>query len=168
MHAVVALLALLAAEPVPFFKSDRVQLPVDPHQHVVYGPELPDPIATECGVRDKACLAEHDFRVVTLAAAQHDPNWCDQAVDSFECRDIYAMIVCDSGRMDPMLTDPCTYVVRTDHGVAVLYSKPKARWMVAANWGWHAPQFVGVCKDPGMLPAVGVQTLPAFPWVTKK
>jgi hypothetical protein len=167
MHAVV-LLALLAADVVPFFHSTRVQIPVDPHQHVVYGPELPDPIATECGVRDKACLAEHDLRVVTLAADQRDPAWCDQAVDALACRDAYALIVGDVGWLDPILTAPCTYVVRTDHGAAVLYSKAEARWVVTPDRGWHAPQFVGICKDPGMPGAVGVQTLPAFPWVTKK
>lgn len=167
MHAII-LLAVLATDPIPFFHSNRVQIPVAQHQHIVYGPDLPDPIATECGVRDKACLAEHDLRAVTLAADTRDTSWCDQAVDPKMCRDAYAMIMGDAGWPDPIAADPCTYVVRVDNGVAVLYSKLQARWIATPDRGWHAPQFIGVCKNPGVLGAVGVQTLPAFPWVTKK
>lgn len=166
MHAVV-LLALLAADPVPFFHSDRVQIPVDPHQHVVYGPDLPDPIATECGVRDRACLADHDLRVLTLAASLKDGSWCDQAVDSFACRDAFDLII-GNVKLDPMVADPCTYAVRIDHGMAVLYSKMRERWMVTPDRNWTAPGFIGACKDPGVLNAVGVQTLAGFPWVTRR
>jgi hypothetical protein len=85
VHALLVL-SLLAAAP--------IQIPIDPREPPrIYGPQLADPIATECAIDDKRCLDEHDYRALLLALDTHNTIWCDQAVDPVACKENYDFVV---------------------------------------------------------------------------
>jgi hypothetical protein len=112
----------------------------------MYGPDLPDPTAHECGARDKACLEEHDYRALASALMFSDPTLCDEAVYPLVCLDAYHMVIGDvTLNYDAVADDPCAWVLLVDGGRAKLLS-PKwgIRWV--ADRGWKPQTFVGVCK----------------------
>ncbi len=171
-----------AADPVPFFKPDYFQFfkpeaKPTPQPAKPYGPPRPHRIATECAVDDRACIRAHDERALDLAFFTHDRSWCSQAVRASWCTALYEFVYDDGPAVkrtahatDPMLYDPCTFVVSIDSGRATLYSFRLKRWLVTKDESWERAEFIGECAVDKLPPRLvqGVQTLPGFPWVTAK
>jgi len=169
-----------ADDPIPFFKPDYFQFfKPDPKPAPTptkpYGPPRPHRVATECAVDDRACIRAHDDRALDLAVYTHDRSWCSQAVRASWCTALYEFVYDDGPgavkrvvrSTDPMLYDPCTFVVSIDSGRATLYSFRLKRWLVTKDESWERAEFIGECDVDKLPPrlAQGVQTLPGFPWV---
>jgi len=159
--------AARAADAVPFFRPDAAVAAPSPAP-AVYGPKLPDPIATDCALDDAACISDHEGRVLAMAIDSRDRTWCANASDAPRCEALYDFVVegAPAPAPDPVLADPCTYVVKVDAGKATLYSRDH-RTKVVDNQGWRAARFIGACDLSSLEQHVedGVQTLRAFPWV---
>lgn len=168
MIAVVGGLVLLGGaargeDVVPFFKPDHPK-------PVMYGPPEADAVATECAVEDRACIAEHDLRALDSALGLVPGGSiadCDRATNPYQCLDAVAMIRGDVPE-DPILADPCSWVVRIDRGVAMLYSRRLMSTRRVLDRGWHPAQFIGACDvrtvGPAVTEATPARGLPAFPW----
>lgn len=157
--------AARADDVIQFFRPDPVAAPAAP---AVYGPKLADPIATECALDDLPCVEEHDSRALALAIDTRDRSWCTEASDAPRCEALFDFVVegAPAPAPDPILADPCTYVVKVDAGKATLYSRDH-RTRVVPNQGWRAATFIGACDIRALEQHVedGIQTLRAFPWV---
>jgi hypothetical protein len=152
-----------ADDVVPFFKPDHPK-------PVMYGPPEADAVATECAANDTRCIAEHDLRALDSALGLIPGGTiadCDRATNPYQCLDAVAMIRGDVAE-DPILADPCSWVVRIDRGVATLYSRRMMSTRRVLDRGWHPAQFIGKCDVSTVGPAVTETTpareLPAFPW----
>ncbi len=168
-----------AADPIPFFKPDYYQFfKPDPKPIAKpYGPPRPHRIAIECAFDDRACIRAHDERALDLAILARDRSLCSWAVRASWCTAVYEFIYDDgpvvkreARSADPMLYDPCTFVVSIDSGRATLYSFRLKRWLVVEDQSWERAEFIGECAVEKLPPRLvqGVQTLPGFPWVTRR
>ncbi|HEX2661180.1 MAG TPA: hypothetical protein VHU40_23035 [Polyangia bacterium] len=148
----------IAADAIPFFKPDP--------KPVMYGPPLPDPDVPSCAANDRACLAAHDAKALSTALAQKDVSQCDLSRTPASCRDVYEMITGTVGmKADPILDDPCSWVVLVDHGIAVIESKRRGVSHRYADRGWKPRTFLGKC-DLSKLPShAGEATVPLPDWV---
>jgi hypothetical protein len=161
-----------ARDPLPYFTPD-VQQAISPGL-VEYGPALPHPLAAECAVDDAVCVEAHESSVLARAMITRSPTPCRELIKPQTCIDAVAFVNGETGQdSDPMLTDPCTFVVLVDGKAALLYSRTLRRSRRILNRGWKASTFIGACDvttlttvHMGPTPAV-----PAFPWsppVTQK
>lgn len=150
-----------AADPLPFFKPDPTS--------VIYGPPLPDPAAPECAVGDWKCLEAHDAAALSGALAAEDDASCDEARQPDACRAAYAMITGNVGmKADPILDDPCSWVMLVDHGVATIESKRNGAIRRYADRGWKPRTFLGKC-DLSRLSSRGDDvTVPLPSWVAPR
>lgn len=150
-------LALLAADPFPYFKPDpkvastacrcdgqAPALPDPPPARVVEGPVPPHPQARECAVDDRECVELHNRRVLEVAITAQDPGPCALATSPPACREALAMTMGEappSGRLDP-----CLWVASIKAGTATLLDTVRDRVLrVPARAGWKAHAFVGAC-----------------------
>jgi hypothetical protein len=149
-----------AADAVPFFKPDP--------KPVMYGPALPDPDVPSCAANDRACLDAHDAKALSTALADKDISRCQESRTPGTCRDVYEMITGTVGmKADPILDDPCSWVVLVDHGIAVIESKRKGVSHRYADRGWKPRTFLGKC-DLSKLPSHADEaTVPLPDWVAK-
>jgi hypothetical protein len=151
---------VLAADAVPFFKADP--------KPVMYGPPLPDPDVPSCAANDHECLEAHDAKALSAALAEKDITRCEESRTPTSCRDVYEMITGTVGmKADPILDDPCSWVVLVDHGIAVIESKRKGISHRYADRGWKPRTFLGKC-DLSKLPSHADEAMVPLPdWVAK-
>ena len=149
---------LFAADAIPFFKADP--------KPVMYGPPLPDPDVPSCAANDRECLEAHDAKALSTALAEKDITRCNESRTPTSCRDVYEMITGTVGmKADPILDDPCSWVVLVDHGIAVIESKRKGISHRYADRGWKPRTFLGKC-DLSKLPSHADEaTVPLPDWV---
>jgi hypothetical protein len=146
-----------AGDPLPYFKSDAP----------VFGPPPAHPVATECAIDDVECITAHDSGVLTLAMMAGQ-DYCQGSTKPAACTDAVVLVNGDSKPSpDPLLDDPCAFVVRVDRGGALLYSRilRRSRWI--KNHGWKASTFIGACDVNSISSVVrgaAAPALPAFPW----
>lgn len=165
-----------AADAVPFFKADpkpvmygRVPLFVPEPKAVMYGPVLPDPSAPECGIDDQACIERHDARVLGLASSSHARQECAESTHPDSCYDAYDMMAGDFvPRPDPILNDPCAWVVLVDHNVATVTSKKLGITKRVLNKGWKARTFIGACNVSSVVPMQPAAVIPMPAWTVRK
>lgn len=165
-----------AGDPVPFFKADpkpvmygRVPLYVPEAKPVMYGPVLPDPSAPECGIDDQACLDRHDARVLSLASSSHAREECAESTQPDRCYDAYDMMAGDFvPKPDPILSDPCAWVVLVDHQVATVSSKKLGITKRVLNRGWKARTFIGACNVSSVVPMQPAAVIPMPAWTVRK
>ncbi|HEY4185539.1 MAG TPA: hypothetical protein VGP07_10745 [Polyangia bacterium] len=149
-----------AADAIPFFKADPKPVMYGPMvlfrpepKPVMYGPVLPDPAAPECGIDDPPCVEKHDARVLSLASASHNRTECAESSHPDSCFDAYDMLVGDfTPKADPILADPCAWVVLVDHNVAVISSKKLGTTKRLLNHGWTPRTFIGACNVTTLAP----------------
>ena len=165
-----------AADAVPFFKADPRPVMVGPlplfqpaPRPVMYGPVLPDPAAPECGIDDQPCIERHDARVLSLAGASHARQECAESTHPESCYDAYDMISGDFvPKSDPILSDPCAWVVLVDHNLATLSSKKLGLTKRVFNRGWKARTFIGTCNVKTIAPEQPVAFIPMPAWTVRK
>jgi hypothetical protein len=151
-----------ADDAVPFFRADS-------KGPVVYGPDLPDPVAEECGVRDRACIEAHDARVLSSALASSDPFACSNSTEPRKCMAAFDMVSGDVGMAaDPILDDPCSWVVLVDHGVAVIKSTRLGVTKRYADRGWSPRSFLGRCNLSKLSAPAAETPLPLPTWTVKR
>lgn len=150
----------MAADPVPFFKSDP--------KPVMYGPPLPDPDVPSCAANDRECLERHDGAALSAALADKNIARCDESRTPQSCRDSFEMITGTVGmKADAILDDPCSWVVLVDHGVALIESKRKGISHRYADRGWKPRTFLGKC-DLSKLPSHADEAKVPLPvWVAR-
>ena len=135
-----------AADAIPFFKADP--------KPMMYGPVLPDPSAPECGIDDQACIDRHDARVLSLATSSHARQECAESTHPDSCYDAYDMMAGDFvPKPDPILSDPCAWVVLIDQNIATVSSRKLGITKRVLNHGWKARTFVGACDVNTVAPA---------------
>lgn len=145
-----------ATDVIPFFTPDP--------RPVTYGPPLPDPDVPECSVGDRACLERHDAEALESALATNDDERCARSRNPPACRDAFDMITGNVGmRADPILDDPCSWVVLVDHGTAVIESRRLGRARRYADRGWKPRTFLGACDLSRLTPLVEA-TVPMPVW----
>jgi len=133
-----------ASDPIPYFRPDP--------KPVMYGPDLPDPMATECSARDAACIRGHDYRLLSTALKVHDRALCFKATDEARCLAVYDMVEGDVViPLNPVLADPCAQVLLVDGGRAKVSSSKLGvvRWVL--NRGYKAGTHVGNCQTQAAL-----------------
>lgn len=165
-----------AADAVPFFKADPkpvmyggAPLFVPDPKPVMYGPVLPDPSAPECGIDDQPCLDRHDARVLSLASSSHARQECAESTHPELCYEAYDMMAGDFvPRPDPILSDPCAWVVLVDHNVATVSSKKLGITKRILNHGWKARTFVGACNVSSVVPMQPASVIPMPAWTVRK
>jgi len=165
-----------AADAVPFFKADPkpvkfgpVPLFVPEPKPVMYGPVLPDPSAPECGIDDQACLERHDARVLSLASSSHAREECAESTHPDVCYEAYDMMAGDFvPRPDPILSDPCAWVVLVDRNVATVSSKKLGITKRVLNHGWKARTFIGACNVNTVAPAQPAAVIPMPAWTVRQ
>jgi|GEM_PF-6852857 len=165
-----------AADAIPFFKADPkpvmygpVPLFVPEPKPVMYGPVLPDPGAPECGIDDQACLERHDGRVLSLASSSHARQECAESTHPERCYEAYDMMAGDFvPKPDPILSDPCAWVVLVDHQVATLSSKKMGITKRILNRGWKARTFIGACNVSSVVPLQPTAVIPMPAWTVRK
>jgi len=165
-----------AGDPVPFFKADPkpvmygpVPLFVPEPKPVMYGPVLPDPGAPECGIDDQACLERHDGRVLSLASSSHARQECAESTHPERCYEAFDMMEGDFvPKPDPILSDPCAWVVLVDHQVATLSSKKMGITKRVLNRGWKARTFIGACNVSSVVPMQPAAVIPLPAWTVRK
>jgi hypothetical protein len=54
-----------------------------------------DAVAPECRAADHACIADHDWRALSMALLARDRDWCSAASRVLPCLDAYDMIMGD-------------------------------------------------------------------------
>ncbi len=129
-----------ANDAVPFFRSDTLP------KNVMYGPDLPDPVASECGARDQACIEAHDRRALREALAEHAPFACTNSTKPKECLEALDMVEGQVGMVaDPVLDDPCSWVVLVDNGVAKIQNLRLGITRHYADRGWKPRTHLGPC-----------------------
>jgi len=127
-----------AADPIPFFTPDP--------KPVMYGPPLPDPDVPTCAANDRACLEAHDAAALSAALAANDDDHCKDSRTPAACRAAYEMITGNVGmKADPILDDPCSWVVLVDRGIATIESKRTGTRRRYADRGWKPLTFLGKC-----------------------
>jgi len=165
-----------AADAIPFFKADPkpvmygpVPLFVPERKPVMYGPVLPDPGAPECGIDDQACLERHDGRVLSLASSSHARQECAESTHPERCYEAFDMMEGDFvPKPDPILSDPCAWVVLVDHQVATLSSKKMGITKRILNRGWKARTFIGACNVSSVVPLQPTAVIPMPAWTVRK
>jgi len=165
-----------AADAVPFFKANPRPVMVGPlplfqpeAKPVMYGPVLPDPAAPECGIDDQACIERHDARVLSLAGSSHSRQECAESTHPESCYDAYDMISGDFvPKSDPILSDPCAWVVLVDHNLATVSSKKLGITKRVFNRGWKARTFIGACNVKTIAPEQPVAFIPMPAWTVRK
>jgi len=165
-----------AADPVPFFKADPKPIMYGPvplfmpePKPVMYGPVLPDPSAPECGIDDRACIERHDARVLSLATSSHARQECAESTHPDVCYDAYDMMAGDFvPKGDPILNDPCAWVVLVDQNVATLSSKKLGLTKRVLNRGWKARTFIGACNVSTVAPARPAAVIPMPAWTVRQ
>ena len=165
-----------AADAVPFFKADPKPVMYGPiplfmpePTPMMYGPVLPDPTAPECGIDDRACIGRHDERVLSLAASSHERQECAQSTRPEACYDAFDMMEGDFvPKQDPIVNDPCAWVVLVDHNVATLSSRKLGITKRVLNKGWKARTFIGACNVKSIAPEQPVAIIPLPAWTVRK
>jgi hypothetical protein len=149
------------ADVLPFFKPDPAP--------VMYGPALPDPDVSECAGSDRACLEAHDAAALSAALADENDACCDDSRHPDACRAAYEMITGNVGmKADPILDDPCSWVVLVDHGIATIESKRTGVLRRYADRGWKPRTFLGKC-DLSRLSSLGnAEVVPLPSWVAPR
>ena len=150
-----------AADAIPFFKADP--------KPMMYGPVLPDPSAPECGIDDQACIDRHDARVLSLATSSHARQECAESTHPDSCYDAYDMMAGDFvPKPDPILSDPCAWVVLIDQNIATVSSRKLGITKRVLNHGWKARTFVGACDVNTVAPAQPAAVIPMPAWTVRK
>jgi hypothetical protein len=147
-----------AAGALPFFNPDP--------RPVMYGPPLPDPEVPACALGDRECLEAHDAAALSAALADEDDARCDDSRHPEACRAAYAMITGNVGmKADPILDDPCSWVVLVDRGVATIESKRIGASRRYADRGWKPRTFLGKCDLSRLSSHTGEVAVPLPSWV---
>lgn len=157
------------ADICPYFRPD-LQQPTPSVSLVEYGPARAHNVATECEVTDRKCVAQHDQNVLNLALMTGRRVICESSTEVKVCMDAVDMVNGDFvPAVDPMLTDPCTFVTRIDGKGALLYNRRLTRSRWTWNQGWKAATFIGNCDVRTMTGAAEevAPVLPAFPWSSR-
>ncbi len=169
IHFIVCLLHGCFAQPAPvdfnpfrdFRPVQHAEKLVNPFAH----PTQAHPIAYECTVDDRECIAKHDDAVLTLAVMTTDRLTCARGSTRPQaCRDTYDMLF---GNFRIPIIDLCAIVVRITNGTATLYApRTQTTRKVPAHVGWTPGVFVGKCDVQALQPLLkgGLQ---AFPWSTR-
>ena len=156
-----------ARNPFDVFRVIATQpAPIELAEH---GPTREHPVATECEITDRACVTAHDDNVLNLALMTGRKVICEGSTRQVDCEGVVDMVNGDiAPDSDPMLTDPCTFVVKQDRGGALLYSKlsGRSRW-AKARAGWKTAAFIGVCDIRTLSDTSRATELPQFPWVSQ-
>ena len=97
------------------------------------------PIATECAVDDRECLATHDAYVIAYAAYAQDVKICAYAVNLAGCFDAVFEA------FEPA-RDPCVWIARIENGWATLVKGGRSI-VRRAEKDWRAGAFAGRCVE---------------------
>jgi hypothetical protein len=153
--------ASAAADVLPFFKPDPAP--------VMYGPALPDPDVPECAGNDRECLEAHDAAALSAALADENDACCDDSRHPEACRAAYEMITGNVGmKADPILDDPCSWVVLVDHGIATIESKRTGVLRRYADRGWKPRTFLGKCDLSRLSSPGDAVAVPLPSWVAPR
>jgi hypothetical protein len=149
------------ADALPFFKPDP--------KPVMYGPPLPDPDVPECAANDRECLEAHDAAALSAALADENDASCDGSRHPDACRAAYEMITGNVGmRADPILDDPCSWVVLVDRGIATIQSKRTGSSRRYLDRGWKPRTFLGKCDLSRLSSRGGEAAVPLPTWVARR
>ena len=150
-----------AGDPIPFFTPDP--------KPVMYGPPLPDPEVPECAANDRACLEAHDAAALSAALAAEDAARCEGSRTPAACRAAYEMITGNVGmKADPILDDPCSWVVLVDHGIATIESRRTGARHRYVDRGWKPLTFLGKCDLSKVSSRGGEVNTPLPTWVVRR